>query len=137
VLAKTASSVASLPASAVEEHLRSPSAALFILMTVAAYGGFVGISVTHALSSGEMNTYGGHAYTVDTPTSDRLWPLHSDSDAPDRTGASSARILEDGAKLGPVHSIHARIVEVGAGACSHCDDAVHFSASDTRPTSWP
>jgi hypothetical protein len=39
VLAKTASSVASLPV------------LLFILMTVAAYDGFVGISVTHALSS--------------------------------------------------------------------------------------
>jgi hypothetical protein len=39
VLATTDSSVTSLPV------------LLFILMMVAAYGGFVGISVTHALSS--------------------------------------------------------------------------------------
>ena len=99
-------------------------------MVVSAYGAFVGISVIHALPSEGMNTYRGHAYTVDAPTSHRLWRLHFDSDSLDHSDASSMRLLEDGLRLGPAHSMHARIAEVGVGAYSHWGDAVYFSASD-------
>lgn len=106
------------------------SAALLVLMAVAAYGAFVGISVTRALSSDRMRAYGGHAYTVNAPRSDRLWPLYFASDSFDHPDASSARILEDGARLGAAHSMHALIAEVGAGAYSHWGNTVYFSASD-------
>jgi lysophospholipase L1-like esterase len=99
-------------------------------MALAVYGAFVGLSVNHALPAKNMNAYGGHAYTVNAPRSDRLWPLYFDSDSPDRPDASSARLFEDGARLGPAHSLHARIAEVGAGAYSHWGNAVYFSTSD-------
>jgi GDSL-like lipase/acylhydrolase family protein len=105
------------------------SAALSVLIAVAVYDAFVGFPVTHALPAKRMNAYGGHAYTVNV-RSHRLWLLYFDSDSPDRPDASSARILENGARLGPAHSMHARIAEVGAGAYSHWGNAVYFSASD-------
>ena len=126
---QTGSSVASLPV-LLKRARHLLSAALFILMVVSAYGAFVGISVIHALPSEGMNTYRGHAYTVDAPTFHRLWPLHFDSDSLDHSDASSMRLLEDGLRLGPAHSMHARIAEVGVGAYSHWGDAVYFSASD-------
>ena len=125
----TYSSVASLPVLLRgARHLLS--AALLVLMAVAVYCTFVGLSVTHALPAKRMNAYGGHAFTVNAPRSDRLWPLYFDSDSPDRPDASSARIFEDGATLGPAHSLHARIAEIGAGAYSHWGNAVYLSASD-------
>jgi hypothetical protein len=106
------------------------SAAIFILVAVSAYGALAGISVVHILPSTGMSSYLGHAYTVDAPTFQHLWPLEFDSDSPDHPDASSMRLLEDGVRLGPAHSLHARIAGVGAGAYSHWSTAVYFSTSD-------
>jgi asparagine synthase (glutamine-hydrolysing) len=48
----------------------------------------------------------------------------------DKEGASSLRLYEDGAPLGPAHCAHAEIRSEGRGRFSHWGPTVYFSTSD-------
>ena len=82
------------------------------------------------LSTTDIQPRGGFGYFVRAPE------LQGESDDADHPGRSPWILEEDGAPLGPPHSLHAQMDKVGGGRWSHWQDAVLFSTSDnTDPRS--
>lgn len=63
---------------------------------------------------------GGHCYIAPAPAG---------GDDMTQT-ASKLRLFEDGAEIGPAHSMHADIADMGEGRFSHWGEAIYFSSSD-------
>jgi len=66
---------------------------------------------------------GGNAFTfsaISVPGGDNM-------DFPQR---SKMRLLEDGVPIGPAHSLHDDIRQIGLGRYSHWNEVIYFSASD-------
>jgi cephalosporin hydroxylase len=57
-------------------------------------------------------------------------PFAGKGDTLDAPSSSSVRLFEDGSELGPGHSMHATIEDLGGGAFSHWDEMLVFSTSD-------
>jgi lysophospholipase L1-like esterase len=76
------------------------------------------------LSTSDIQHRRGFTYVVRAPE------LQSESDDGDHPDRSPWVLLEDGTPLGPPHSLHAPIDNVGLGRWSHWQDTVMFSTSD-------
>lgn len=57
-------------------------------------------------------------------------PLTEAGDSSASPAASNARLFEDGREIGPAHTPHREIEELGAGRFSHWGDELYFSSSD-------
>jgi hypothetical protein len=57
-------------------------------------------------------------------------PLQADGDNPDEPKRSKVVLLEDGKPLGPAHTAHAAVRELGRGRYSHWQDYLLFSTRD-------
>jgi hypothetical protein len=83
-----------------------------------------------ALAPGAIEPDMGQAYDI-IPGSLRLrFPYWVPSDDATHPRVSRLHLLEDGRPLGPSHSLHQMIREVGQGAFSHWMGNVRFSTSD-------
>ena len=76
------------------------------------------------LGTSDIQHRRGFTYVVRVP---QLQGASDDGDHPDR---SPWVLLEDGTPLGPPHSLHEPIENVGLGRWSHWQDSVMFSTSD-------
>jgi hypothetical protein len=87
-----------------------------------------GVPVTQPLRLERMQPAGELAYVVQLDQISRYLSAPSDdTDAPQR---SRGLVLEDGAPLGPAHSLHDGIRQQGRGQFSHWQNWLLFSASD-------
>src|SRR5262249_23410057 len=66
----------------------------------------------------------GHAWIIKVPAE------FGPGDSLDATTASRLVLYEDGRELGPSHSQHETIRQIGRGAFSHWGDTLYFSTSD-------
>jgi hypothetical protein len=92
----------------------------------------VGPSATFGHSgSGNLRDLGGavrqngHCWGIRLPSE-----FAATGDSSEFPRRSPWRLLEDGVLLGPPHSMHADIADVGRGCYSHWNDNFYFSASD-------
>jgi hypothetical protein len=70
----------------------------------------------------------GHCWRFSIPE------LAEIADGIGHSNRSPILLMEDGEVLGPCHTEHKKIREIGAGAFSHWNDALYFSTSDnTNP----
>lgn len=84
--------------------------------------------VSPAYIEGEMNLAGvahetGYSYAL-------RQEFDTGGDTTDAPHASNLKIYEDGVPLGPAHSQHVDIRNLGRGRYSHWGDTLYFSASD-------
>ena len=90
--------------------------------------------VTHRLEPASFNPWGKNAYGAPIAgTLPKGWSaalLQVDPDSGQAPAGSRLALTENGAALGPPHSIHAEIAEKGGGRFSHWGEAVIFSSSD-------
>jgi hypothetical protein len=113
----------------IQRHTFVPSLCLVILFT-----GFVLASPLFAPSSSivvgarSMDHDAGYAFTAPLPFSS-FFPFEVESDG-FGSNASTVRLFENKAPLGPGHSPHASIRTEGKGKYSHWQGALWFSASD-------
>ncbi|ASU34754.1 pectate lyase family protein [Mucilaginibacter xinganensis] len=74
-----------------------------------------------------LRSDGGYAYKI-------AYPLTQTGDSNTAPTASSLALFENGVKLGPAHSVHQDIRDLGKGRYSHWGTSLIFSASDnTNP----
>ncbi len=71
--------------------------------------------------------HGGYCWAVQTSD------LFDDGDTGERTHRSSLHVFENGVPLGPAHSDHASIRELGGGRFSHWGEWLYFSSSENLP----
>lgn len=72
---------------------------------------------------------GGHCWSIPLPE------LMMVADGEGYPTQSPLIVLEDGDALGPTHSAHQKIRQIGAGAYSHWNDTLYFSTSDNTDPS--
>lgn len=77
------------------------------------------VTLTH-----EFTWHGDYCWSVAMPE------FASIADNVENPARSPLVLLEDGQVLGPPHTLHQRIREIGFGAYSHWGDALYFSTSD-------
>ncbi len=87
------------------------------------------------IAAGEILPVNGHAFSVPLTRAVKItWPaaffFPLDGDSVDSPTRSSLRIYENGAPLGPAHSIHQDIMMKGGGRFSHWHTDLRFSATD-------
>jgi 2-polyprenyl-3-methyl-5-hydroxy-6-metoxy-1,4-benzoquinol methylase len=70
---------------------------------------------------------GGFGWAVKTAD------LFDEGDTVERPGRSNLQVLENGVPLGPAHSDHASIRELGGGRFSHWGEWLYFSSSENLP----
>ena len=110
---------------------RATLAGLFVSLLPIALGVGVGVSDSQSLVPSAMQPLDGASVVVSLRHG-RLWPLfNAEGDSPEAPQQSTARLFEDGRRLGPPHSVHEEIRLQGHGRHSHWGDVVYFSASDT------
>jgi hypothetical protein len=87
-----------------------------------------GVVVSHSLASSEFRHEIGDAYLVGLkkPT----WPFARMHDSEHGPADSNLILLEGGRRLGPAHSVHDVIRNVGRGAYSDWNGYLRFSTSD-------
>ena len=96
------------------------------------------VFVSHKIDTSSINHWPGHAYVAAVPeyfhSKVMRGPFPVESDSPDSLEASRLEIFEQGAQLGPAHSLHADIEEEGLGRFSHWDNyIVFFTAVNSNP----
>ncbi len=86
-----------------------------------------GPSITGTINVAQAVRDSGYAYAV-------LQNFGISGDSTQALTASTLRIFENGRELGPAHTLHADIRQLGGGRFSHWGNALYFSASDnTNP----
>jgi peptidoglycan/LPS O-acetylase OafA/YrhL len=112
------------------ERLLAAALAVSIAATTA-----ISLLLTHQfelsaeIDSTQVQHEAGYAFTIAAPIDDRSW-LSLPMDGPGKERQSTLQIFENGNALGPPHSSHNSIRQVGSGGFSHWGDYVNFSASD-------
>src|SRR5215204_1419424 len=90
--------------------------------------------VVQVLDPTEIKLSGGNAYYVVFRKAPALPLLGTGGDNPSQPWGSDLEIFENGARLGPAHTMHGTIASIGKGAYSHWgtsqDSGVLFSTSD-------
>lgn len=89
----------------------------------------LGFRSTQLLDMHAVNPTQGNAFSIDLPGS-RLRLLHLSDDSNARPKDSALSLYEDHQRLGPPHTLHADVVNLGAGRFSHWNGTLIFSASD-------
>src|SRR5262249_40778949 len=108
----------------------TPLLAMNIIAGLAAVWAFPGFDEQVKLDAAQAQPVRGFLYFFPAPS------LLSVSDNNEQPSRSNVRVLEDGRELGPVHAMHADIIEKGQGRISHWHEFVGVSASDnTDPRS--
>lgn len=109
--------------------LRIASAALLALLLVA-YAFVVLVRPVHtaALPVDTIRPRDGASFIAPAPLPP--FGFENRSDSMTNPQLSRARLLENGAVIGPMHASHADIASVGYGRFSHWDNHIVFSASD-------
>jgi 4-amino-4-deoxy-L-arabinose transferase-like glycosyltransferase len=115
-VSRSASDRASLPRGAL-------FAALSLTLVLAMFA-WIGPEQQVNLESSRIVSTGGHMFAYE------LSKLEATADSNVDPFRSSLEILEDGRRLGPAHSMHADIMQAGAGRFSHFSQFLYFSASD-------
>ncbi|MDP9080749.1 MAG: pectate lyase [Bacteroidota bacterium] len=81
----------------------------------------------YSLNLSNLRSDGGFAYKL-------AYPLTQTGDSNSQPTVSTLQLYENGVELGPAHSVHQDIRDIGKGAFSHWGTALYFSASDnTNP----
>jgi hypothetical protein len=91
-------------------------------------------TVVQTLDPTEIKLSGGNAYYVVFSKAPALPIFGTGGDNPSQPWGSDLEILENGARLGPAHTMHSTVANTGKGAYSHWgtsqDSIVLFSTSD-------
>ncbi|MDO3644412.1 polysaccharide lyase family 1 protein [Mucilaginibacter sp. L3T2-6] len=81
---------------------------------------------SYSVNLSNIKSDGGFAY--------KAYNITGTGDSNTQSSVSTLRLYEDGKELGPAHSVHQTIRDVGKGAFSHWGTSLIFSASDnTNP----
>lgn len=101
-----------------------------ITACVAAWLSLVGYRIAMEIPVSAVLPEIGLAYQIDL-RSLRRGPFVSSGDAISTPAASTAILWEDGNPLGPAHSLHLEVRDLGGGRFSHWGESLIFSASDS------
>jgi hypothetical protein len=104
-----------------------------LLLDLAAVVASIAAPTMHVqVDKGAIRFREGHAFMY--PVQEGRWlpffPYCAQSDANDEFVASNLILREDGALLGPAHTMHDQIIDAGMGAYSHWGRNIVFSSSD-------
>lgn len=100
-----------------------------LLTGVAVWGVVHGIKQDILISASEVTNEGGAIYAVPLPES-RYWLFENLSDSLARPVQAKTELFEDHKPLGPTHSSHDKIRNVGLGQFSYWGSTLYFSTSD-------
>lgn len=98
------------------------------LIGVALWATVYGVKQDFLIPASAIARQSGFRYTADLPTPN-YWLFESLTDSPNRP-KSETELFEDNKPLGPTHSLHDDILELGLGRFSHWGSTLYFSTSD-------